>query len=240
MTIYTLEPSTTVIWRDRTPDGKAKILATPCDCPDQIPGLTSDFCKIHRTYWVDRFLELEIRLNKKAMGSSFDVNEGETSKQRSTSVSSCATSAEIWGQEDGSGGDRVNHTLQQSEPTLEAEETGELIRVVNVKAIAGKLPNLIVAMKSKGHPLGNPFYREAKSDRAGCIRKFKKWLWEQYQIEGSAVRAEIEAIADLVMAGEQVNLGCVCKQPDKFVSCHCDEIKALVEWLISQRLEVAA
>ena len=119
----------------------------------------------------------------------------------------------------------------------QAEETGELIRVVNLKAIAGQqLPNLIVAMQSKGHPLGNPYYREAKRDRAGCIRKFKSWLWQQYQ-EGGEVRREIDAIADLVMQGEQVNLACCCKPLD----CHCDEIKALLEKVvIPQRLEVAA
>jgi hypothetical protein len=109
MTIYTFEPTKTKIWRDRTPDGKPKILAQPCDCPNQIPGLTADFCQIHRTYWVDKFLELEIKDDKKAsFGSSFDISETqEGRKQRSTPESSCATSAEIWGQEDVERGDRV-------------------------------------------------------------------------------------------------------------------------------------
>lgn len=243
MTTYTLKPTTEIIWRKVGANGEPVVVEQPCDCSDRIPGLEADLCLVHRIYWRDTYLEKQIR-DRKSQGSSFDTNDqgdGDR-KQRSKSHSEDANSGEIWGQEDTKRGDRLNQFIERSQGTLEGEETGELIRVVNISHVKGqKLPNLIVAMQSKGHPLGNPWYKEAKKDRAGSIAKCKKHLWQQYQIEGSAVRREIEAIADLVMQGEQVNLACCCKQPDVFVACHCDEIKNLLEKVvIPQRLEVAA
>jgi hypothetical protein len=80
-------------------------------------------------------------------------------------------------------------------------------------------------MQTEGHPLGNPWYQEAKADRPGSLTKFRRWLWEKYKDLGSAQRQCVHDLADQVIAGEDIYLACVCVPLD----CHCRLVKGLLE-----------
>ena len=80
----------------------------------------------------------------------------------------------------------------------------------------------------KGSVLGNPFPLGLDKNRDEVIRKYKMWLWEQFQMEGNPVRLEVLRLMNRVLNGEIVVLGCWCHP----LQCHCDVVKSLIWYLI--------
>jgi hypothetical protein len=98
-----------------------------------------------------------------------------------------------------------------------------LITVVNVRY--DKRPEIIYIGRRvrgrAGSPLGNPFKANEHDDPIGL---YQVWLAEQLQNDTPA-RREIERLARLHQAGQDLLLGCWCA-PEP---CHGDVVKAVVE-----------
>jgi hypothetical protein len=62
-----------------------------------------------------------------------------------------------------------------------------------------------------GHPLANPF-RVKKHGRDEALRLYREWLPTVPNLEG------------LLEELRGKTLACWCKEPDRWVACHCDEI----------------
>ena len=104
-----------------------------------------------------------------------------------------------------------------------------MIAVVNVKF--DKRPGIVYIGRRmpgrSGSPLGNP-YKPGQCD-GDPIELYRRWLWEQIQSD-TLQRREIERLAGLHRAGQEVLLGCWCAP----ASCHGDVVKAAIEWRTSQ------
>lgn len=108
-----------------------------------------------------------------------------------------------------------------------------MITVVNVRH--DKRPEIVYIGRRMpgraGSPLGNPFRPGQHEDPIGLYRR---WLWEQLQSDTPA-RREIERLAELHRAGQDLLLGCWCKGPDGTGDCHGDVVKVAVEWMAAQK-----
>ncbi len=105
-----------------------------------------------------------------------------------------------------------------------------MIRVINVKnEYSGDM--LYIGRKSgkyRGSVLGNRYIIGRDGDRDEVVRKYKRWVWEEYK-KGGVVKDEIDRLVEWVESGKDLKLGCWCK-PKK---CHGDVIKSLIEYLVS-------
>ena len=105
-----------------------------------------------------------------------------------------------------------------------------MIRVINVK---NEYSGVVVYIgrksgKYKGSVLGNRFKIGLDGDRDEVVKKYKRWVWEEYK-KGGVVKDEIDRLVDWVKGGRDLKLGCWCK-PKK---CHGDVVKSLIEYLVS-------
>ncbi len=89
--------------------------------------------------------------------------------------------------------------------------------------------NVYIGRSSKApSPLGNPYVISAKLTRDDACNKYEEYLVEQLNQGNKIIRAELNRIGSMVLAGQHVNLLCYCK--DK--RCHGEFIRDL----ISERL----
>ncbi len=77
--------------------------------------------------------------------------------------------------------------------------------------------------------LGNPHYMANEGQRAAVVEAFRQELWKQLQRD-TPQRREIERLARLHMAGEDINLICCCAPK----SCHGDVVKRAILWMVEQ------
>lgn len=99
-------------------------------------------------------------------------------------------------------------------------------------------PHEIVIPVDRRHAcLGNPNYLSDKTDRFArqlCLSKYKKLLDDDFAVQGPMYQA-IVAIADRVMAGEEICLECNCRP----LPCHADLIAEKVnEMVLAQQNEL--
>lgn len=101
--------------------------------------------------------------------------------------------------------------------------------VVNVKH--DKRPGIVyIGRQMPGYeasPLGNPYKAGEHPDPIGM---YKRWLWNQLQID-TPQRREIEWLAAEYIAGKEILLGCWCA-PNP---CHGTVVKAAIEWMAKQQ-----
>ena len=81
--------------------------------------------------------------------------------------------------------------------------------------------------------LGNPFRIGPDGNRAMVIEKYRQWLWARIKDHQGPEWDELQRLASIARDGELV-LICWCAP----LPCHGDIIKAAIEWLLSQPLEV--
>ena len=117
------------------------------------------------------------------------------------------------------------------------------IRVVNAKVYrgpgvyVGRASSLARARKLCGYMLdysilGNEEGTVAGDSRAGAIAKYKAWLWTKIKERGP----EWDALRELSNIARDGDMALVCWCAP--LPCHGDVIKAAIEWLLSQPLEV--
>ena len=85
--------------------------------------------------------------------------------------------------------------------------------------------------------LGNPFMMGGEGRRAKVIDEYRRWLWGKMKDPDSKQLWAIKHLASISMGHDgryPVNLVCWCAP----LPCHGDVIKAAIEWLLSQPLEV--
>lgn len=109
------------------------------------------------------------------------------------------------------------------------------ITVVNIKVVSkrgGLSPELGWTDWYVGRPsvLGNPFTVKTETERSVRIAQYRKWLWEQIQLD-TDVLYELIAIARQLVQGQKVRLICWCA-PNP---CHADVIMSAVKWIIESR-----
>lgn len=80
--------------------------------------------------------------------------------------------------------------------------------------------------------LGNPFRMEDGYSRDEAVDAFASWAAQQCADTDSDVFSTVAWLADKVLAGEKLVLGCWCS-PRR---CHAEEIKRLVENLVAVRM----
>jgi len=79
---------------------------------------------------------------------------------------------------------------------------------------------------SFGSPLGNPFPK-SKYGRAGCIARYRIWLWEKLQDSDSEQCAELERLSQLyVSQGKRLDLVCWCAPK----ACHAEVVARAIRW----------
>lgn len=76
---FHIVPSTEIVVKQLTVDGKVEVLAEPCKCADRIPGLDSEFCRECRIWWRDKAMEEMIR-RRRSSGSAHDTAKTEGKK----------------------------------------------------------------------------------------------------------------------------------------------------------------
>jgi len=82
-----------------------------------------------------------------------------------------------------------------------------------------------------GSPLANKFKIDLHTTRMQAISLYKRWLWEQMQIDTPALR-ELLRIKQLNEVGN-VTLLCWCKP----LPCHGDVIISAIDWLNKQDID---
>ncbi len=107
-----------------------------------------------------------------------------------------------------------------------------MCQVVNVRGRRAGDPSVVYVGRTSGgwagSVLGNPFVIGKDGDRAAVIAAYKKWLWRNFQVEGSPVNLEVLRLVGLVKDGQEVILGCWCvPQP-----CHAEVVVSLIKYLI--------
>lgn len=82
----------------------------------------------------------------------------------------------------------------------------------------------------RGSPLGNAAIPQNRTleERDRVCDWYDNWFNEQMQGNNPASRM-VRMLVDRVLKGENLQLGCVCKQPNKEVRCHCDSIKRFID-----------
>lgn len=75
-------------------------------------------------------------------------------------------------------------------------------------------------------PLGNPYRLTAGQTRELVIQQYKRWLWNQMQIESPQLR-EMRRLAELASGGDLI-LICHCAPQ----SCHAQIIAKATKWLM--------
>jgi hypothetical protein len=105
-----------------------------------------------------------------------------------------------------------------------------MIRVINVKnEYSGDM--VYIGRKSgkyRGSVLGNRFKIGLDGDRNEVVRKYKRWVWEEYK-KGGVVKDEIDRLVELVKGGGDLKLGCWCHPKP----CHGQVIIDLVGYIRS-------
>jgi hypothetical protein len=101
-----------------------------------------------------------------------------------------------------------------------------MINIVNRKTYRGE--GVYIGRPSL---LGNPFKIGEHGTREEVIAKYRVWLWRQIQQRNDVYR-ELVRLAELARKGD-LTLICWCKQPEQFVRCHGDILKAAVTWIRS-------
>lgn len=76
--------------------------------------------------------------------------------------------------------------------------------------------------------LGNPFKIGEDGDRLEVITKYRRWLWQETQYQGSVYRK----LLDLKEQAKNGNLNLICFCYPK--PCHAEVIKNCLEWLIRE------
>jgi len=79
-------------------------------------------------------------------------------------------------------------------------------------------------------PLNNPYVINEQNNREKVIEDFRKYSWQQLQINDGAFYKAIEKIASTLASGENVELVCHCKP----LACHGDIIKNAALWMIKE------
>lgn len=93
---------------------------------------------------------------------------------------------------------------------------------INIEAFHAANPNHVYV--GRPTPLGNPFRVPRKAGakaRAEAIESYRRWLWEQIQVENKEVMDALKSLRP-----EHI-LGCWCKPK----SCHADVIMRCCEWM---------
>lgn len=91
----------------------------------------------------------------------------------------------------------------------------------------------------RGSKLGNPFVMRDKSEeeRTRVLRLYEVWLRGQIKKNTYDVMYELNRIADLLVAGHDIHLGCYCKHKDNPKRCHGDIIKKVLFQLTYDELD---
>lgn len=100
------------------------------------------------------------------------------------------------------------------------DTTGLTIKVVNKHH---KTPGEYIG---RGSPLGNPYVVDpnATDPREEAIAKYRLWLIEQIMNQNSTIIAELERLAEILLAEKTLNIQCFCAPK----ACHGDVIKEVL------------
>src|SRR5436309_3495114 len=106
-----------------------------------------------------------------------------------------------------------------------------MIHVVNRRTFHG--PGIYIGrqMKNvKGSPLGNRFRLGTHGGRDEVIGKYKAWLWQEIKSGCGAALEELQRLAELARAGEDIYLICWCAP----LPCHGTIIAKAIQWMIQR------
>lgn len=78
--------------------------------------------------------------------------------------------------------------------------------------------------------LGNPFVMGVHGTRDEVVAQYHAWLRREW-VKGGAVRMALEALADRVVAGEDISLECFCAP----LACHGDVVARAVRGIVARR-----
>lgn len=81
--------------------------------------------------------------------------------------------------------------------------------------------------------LGNPFRIGEHGTRKEVIARYRAWLWQQIQQQGT-VYHELLCLAEVARRGD-LYLICWCKEPGRQTDCHGDILKSAVTWINATR-----
>ena len=116
--------------------------------------------------------------------------------------------------------------MKESIPILETEMLGTIRTVSKRDSGTQPRPDEVVIDVDRSNPiLGNPFIMGRDGDRLGCIRKHNRLIKEDRENDGP-ISHELEKIAQMVRAGQNVALRCWCAPKQ----CHADNyVKKIVK-----------
>jgi hypothetical protein len=106
-----------------------------------------------------------------------------------------------------------------------------LITVVNIRMFKGQYYYIGRPGRGQTSLFGNPFRLGPNEPAGSTIAKHMQYMRDEWT-KGGPVKAELLRLAKCVKDGYDLNLGCFCAPKP----CHGDNIKKIIETLISKGL----
>ena len=91
----------------------------------------------------------------------------------------------------------------------------------------------------RGSDLGNPFQMKNKTEkeRTRVLKLYEVWLRGQFKKYNYKIMFAMNDLADKLLSGEDVHLGCYCKHKNNPKRCHGDIIKKVLYQVTNEQMD---